>query len=71
MPSSWIDVEKSSYHYLSQTEIDGDKHCSRQLSGKRSFASRDRKARAGGLGPVTRAVDSADENHDHRSSSGV
>jgi hypothetical protein len=30
-----IDVEKSAYHHLSQTEIASDNPCSRQLSGTR------------------------------------
>jgi len=33
MPSLRIDVKKPSSHHLSQSEIDGDNPCSRQLSG--------------------------------------
>jgi len=31
--TSWIDVEKSAYHQLSQIEIASDNPCSQQLSG--------------------------------------
>src|ERR1700719_52153 len=35
-----IDVERSSYHHLSQTEIGDDQPCSRQISGMRSTFSK-------------------------------
>jgi hypothetical protein len=37
MPTLRIDVAKSAYHHVSQSEIAGDNPCSRQLSERTSF----------------------------------
>ena len=43
----WIDVDKSSYHQLSQSEIASDNPCSQQLSGSVRFLD-DRVDRSNG-----------------------